>query len=638
MISWVRERCFSHLEKEQQKNNLLLFVILATYGLAECNVLLNHSFQSGNHLIFLAASTAVAAIGFVLNRVKSFVYSFKYIMMSLLLVHAMGQIVIFKELPAVYQVLYFNLALTLIYLNGKLTLYVGVVSFLFTLAAGRFSNGYFSYLEPQTLNIPLGIFAETTVVLWAATKIGTRFASILETKEKLARLLKENETQLRIIEKQNKTLESYAFQVEAIAREEERSKLSEEHRSMLKELATALLWDSGTSGASRGVPDEAASRIQQTVGLYLERLSRAEEGGIRFHPSRLNEQIAEFEKTTGVPVEWKTTGEPKDIAASHGSILMRAVQDFLIYSAMYRQATAIEAELSFHSEFLMVVLSDNGMDVDDRSYKDVFAHLVERVTEVRGQLDVQSFRGKGSVLTLRLPYEFRTGGTISVVVADPDPFIRESLGLILGKEEDIEIVASLGSGEELAAVCERLAPDVIVMELDLPGSNGIAATRQIKSKHGGAKVVILTNRHEVGIVAEAIEAGVDAYLLKSANPGGLAASIRYMMDGGTLLSRQTTAMLANQAMHNRTLENAEKKYMSQAIAQEYGLKEREIEILGLLAKGKKYKEIASALFLTEGTVRNYLSAIYTKLNVEDRHQAVEKALRLGLYSIHDRAG
>jgi len=641
MFLWVKERCFSHLEKESQKNNLLLFVVLVTYGLAEFNVLLNHAFLDGKHLAFLAASGTIFAAGCVLNRVAALRSRFKYIMMTLLSVHAMGQIVLFHELPAVYQVLYFTLALTLIYLNGTLTVYVGAIAFLFTLTIGWMPGAYVPYLEPRTLNIPLGILAETAVVLWAATKIGTRFASILETKERLGRLLAENETQLRIIEKQNRTLETYAFQVEALAREEERSKSFEERRALLKELQSELFADMQEGGEredeSWKPKDEIAAKLQRTIERYMARFPQSEADVTPFKIGRLEEQIREFGETAGVPVDWNIEGRPKEMTAAQGSIFMRAAQDFLIHSTMYRHATLIEAVLSFQTEQIVLTMTDNGDGAMNENGKEIFAHLSERAIEAEGHVEVQSFRGKGAVLSVRLPHAIRKKRKISVVVADPDPFIRESIGLFLGKEEDIELSASFSRGEEVVDYCERQAPDVVVTELDLPDRSGIDATRQLKAKSASIKVVILTHRHEVGSVAEAVESGADAYLLKSADPRGLAASIRYMMVGGTLLSRQTTTLLASQALHHHKLQHIEKRYMSQTVAQEYGLKDRELEILELLAKGKKYKEIAMALYLTEGTVRNYLSAIYAKLNVEDRNQAVEKAIRLGIAAPREAA-
>jgi len=637
MIAWLKEHCFSHLEKEKQKNNLLLFVIAVTYSLADCNVLLNHPFVSPAHLIFFAVSMLIFITGYVLNRIEALVYKFKYIMMTLLLLHAMSQVVLFNELPAVYQVLYFYLAITLIYLNGGLTLYVGVVSLLFTLSAGiLFKDGYFPYLDRQTLNIPLGILAETTVVLWASTKIGTSFSRIMETKERLGRLLQDNETQLRIIEKQNKTLKTYIFQVEALAREEERIRALEENRRLIEELASTFLLDDRSEVGQSG--KDAAIRFQQRLEPYIKRLMRSENDTLRFSLNRIQEQIAEFEEATGTKVEWRIEGEQSELSMERGAILQRAVSDFLIQATMYRHATLLEIVITFQPDHLLVTMTDNGDESDDVNRESALSPLVDKVKEIRGELEWKTFRGKGSVLTIKLPNDTRGERKISVIVADPDPFIRESIGLILGKENDIEVVSTLNSGREVLDCCERLNPDVVLMELELPDLNGIETAKQLKSKDPNAKVIILTRLHEIGSVAEAIEAGVDAYLLKSTNPQGLGASIRYMMDGGTLLSRQTTALLANQAMRNHQLETIEKKYISQAITQEYGLKEKEVEILGLLAQGSKYKQIANALFLSEGTVRNYLSVIYAKLNVEDRYEAVDKAVRLGIVSTNEQAG
>jgi len=626
MLTWMKERCFSHLEKESQKNNLLLFVIFTTYSFAECNVLLNHAFLSPPHLVFLTMSALILGTGLLLNRIRSLISPFKYIIMTLLLLHAICQIILFKDLPAVYQVLYFNLALTLIYLDGRLTLYVGLSSLLFTLAAGfLYHNAYFPYLGLETLNIPLGILAETTIVLWAATKIGTSFSLILETKEKLGRLLKENETQLRIIEKQNKTLETYAFQAGSLASKEERLRSETEVRKLLAELASDLLADIRTASL-----DDVERRVQGTLCFYTNRLSTSTTWVEPFDLDSLKEQVTGYEATTGIRSAWTVEGDPRDIAASLGAILIRAVQDFYIYAAMYRGATTLETVVSFRSEHIALTLADDGDAVDDRGWKEAVGHLSEKVKEAHGSVELASYPGKGTVLTVKLPYEAHADRKITVAIVDPDPFIREVIELILGKETDIDVIASLANGDEAIQFCKERAPDFVVMDIELPHSNGIEVARWIKANGKHTKVVILTYRHEVGCVAEAIAAGADAYLLKSTGSRGLATSIRHLREGGTLLSRQTTDLLVNQALRNDQLETIERRYISQAVTREYGLKEKEVEILELLAQGRKYKEIASALYLTEGTVRNYLSGIYAKLNVEDRAQAAEKAIRLGI--------
>ncbi|HZG55372.1 DUF4077 domain-containing protein [Paenibacillus sp.] len=632
MLAWIKERCFSNLEKESQKNNLLLFVILATYSFAECNVLLNNAFSSPSHLIFLGMSVIILGTGLVLNRVSSLVSHFKYIMMTLLLLHAITQIILFKELPAVYQVLYFNLALTLIYLDGKLTSYVGISSLLFTLIAGLlFHDPYFPYLRIETLNIPLGILAETTVVLWAATKIGTSFSLILETKERLARLLKENETQLRIIEQQNKTLETYAFQAGALAVKEERLRSEAKFKQVMAELASDLLTDLRSAS-------DVEQRVQGTISSYANRLSRPTSIAERFDFDILKDRVIAYEETTGIRSEWKVEGEPKEISGSLGAILTRAVQDFHIYASMYRGASTLETVLSFHSEHLTLTLADDGEAVDDQGWREAIGHLSEKVKEAQGSVELASYPGKGTVLTLRLPYELQVDRKITVALVDADPFSREVMEFIFGKETDMDVIASLQTGDEAIRHCKEFAPDVVVMDIEFPETDGIELARWLKTHLRHTKVVILTRRHEVGCVAEAIAAGADAYLLKSTSPRGLAASIRHLMEGGTLLSRQTTDLLANQALRNHQLENIERRYISQAVTREYGLKEKEVEILELLAQGRKYKEIASALFLTEGTVRNYLSGIYAKLNVEDRTQATEKAIRLGIVLGNNQAG
>lgn len=638
LLNWIKNHCFRHLEREKHRNHLLLFVVGLTYALAEANVLINHEPLSREHLIFFGASASIFSLGLVLNRIERLEGAFKYIMMTLLLLHAMNQAVLFRELPAVYQVFYFNLALTLIYLNGRLTLYVGAISLLFTAVAGAaFHRTGFHYLEPSTINIPIGILAETTLVLWASSKIGTSYAIIVETKDRLARLLRENETQLRIIERQNKVLETYARQVETLAKREERGRIGASLRQELKQLARAAREKQGEPGQES--LENAAVRIWKDIDDVVERLAGVEEGFVSQDglEAELRERAVGFQETTGMEVAVRAEGEPYALPRSHNVTLLRALQDFMIGAAMDRQASDVEAALEYRSGVVRLTLTDNGGKPGE-GRMEAAEPLHKKCTELNGTFDIKSFRGKGSVWDITLPVPQERANRIAVLLVDPDPFVRESVALILGEEDDIVIAGALDGGPEAVDYCRRERPDVVLMEVNLPGMDGIEVMRSIKTANPGIQIILFTHRHEVGIVAEAVEAGADAYLLKSMNPRNLAASVRHLMDGGTLLSRQTTAMLASQVLRGAQLERLERKYVSQAVMKEYGLKEKELQILELLAKGKKYREIASSLFLSEGTVRNYLSGIYAKLNAEDRDQAVEKAVRLGLVPHQEQAG
>ncbi|MEH6957782.1 response regulator transcription factor [Neobacillus drentensis] len=214
---------------------------------------------------------------------------------------------------------------------------------------------------------------------------------------------------------------------------------------------------------------------------------------------------------------------------------------------------------------------------------------------------------------------------IKVLIVDDQELIRESLSIVLGGESDFEIVGLAEQGKMAVELAKQLSPDLVLMDIHMPLMDGVEATRQIKSQFPGVKVIILTTFQELEYVREALATGAEGYLLKAIHPKDLAAGIRLVHHGGTLITQEIAKQLIADWIH--PLEQS-KVAKNKKIS--YGLTEREIEVLEQLAKGSSNREIARKLFLTEGTVNNYISNIYSKLEVTGRHKAVFKATEEGL--------
>jgi DNA-binding NarL/FixJ family response regulator len=214
---------------------------------------------------------------------------------------------------------------------------------------------------------------------------------------------------------------------------------------------------------------------------------------------------------------------------------------------------------------------------------------------------------------------------IKVLIGDDQELIRESLSIVLGGESDFEIVGLAEQGKMAVELAKQLSPDLVLMDIHMPLMDGVEATRQIKSQFPGVKVIILTTFQELEYVREALATGAEGYLLKAIHPKDLAAGIRLVHHGGTLITQEIAKQLIADWIH--PLEQS-KVAKNKKIT--YGLTEREIEVLEQLAKGSSNREIARKLFLTEGTVKNYISNIYSKLEVTGRHKAVFKATEEGL--------
>ncbi|MCM3691856.1 response regulator transcription factor [Neobacillus niacini] len=213
---------------------------------------------------------------------------------------------------------------------------------------------------------------------------------------------------------------------------------------------------------------------------------------------------------------------------------------------------------------------------------------------------------------------------IKVLIVDDQELITASLAIVLGGEADIEIVGTAENGKVALELTKQRSPDVVLMDIHMPVMNGVDATAQIKSQFPSVKVMIVTTFEELGYVRDALAAGAEGYLLKAIHPKDLAAGIRLVHHGGTLITQEIAKQLITQWI------TPSEKVMEEKSNHDFGLTEREIEIIEELSMGLTNREIARKLYLTEGTVKNYISNIYSKLDVTGRHKAVFKAKEQGI--------
>lgn len=208
---------------------------------------------------------------------------------------------------------------------------------------------------------------------------------------------------------------------------------------------------------------------------------------------------------------------------------------------------------------------------------------------------------------------------IKVLLADDQELILESLHIVLSMEEDLEIVGLAKNGEEAIRGCEQFQPDIVLMDINMPVMDGVTATALIKERIPAIKVIMLTSYREVEYVLAALSHGAEGYLLKAIHPRDLAAGIRVVHAGGTLITQEMASKMIKSMNNTSTTKS-----------NEYGLSTREIEVLHKLASGMRNQDIAEALFLSEGTIKNYISTIYSKLNVKGRREATRKARDSGI--------
>ncbi len=211
---------------------------------------------------------------------------------------------------------------------------------------------------------------------------------------------------------------------------------------------------------------------------------------------------------------------------------------------------------------------------------------------------------------------------IRVLICDDQWIVCEGLEAILDADPEIEVVGIAGDGAEAVEDVAKLHPDVVLMDLKMPVMNGVEATRQIRKRHPEVKVLVLTTYGGDEWVLDAIRSGAAGYLLKGTPRATLIAAVKGTAAGETYIDPKVAGQLLQQVT-----QPGEPAETSRVLAK---LSDRELDVLRLLAQGLTNTDIAQRLSLSHGTVRNYVSAILAKLDVEDRTQAALLALRHGL--------
>ena len=209
---------------------------------------------------------------------------------------------------------------------------------------------------------------------------------------------------------------------------------------------------------------------------------------------------------------------------------------------------------------------------------------------------------------------------IRVLIADDHPVVRQGLRTFLDVTDDIEVAGEAADGTETVEQAAALQPDIILLDLKMPGLDGVGVLEELRARGIGARALILTSAAGTGAVEPAMRAGAVGFLYKDVDPEALARAIRTAADGNVVLASQALGPLAApraQQAHSRGAD---------------ALTGRELQVLTLLAQGRSNREIARKLGVAEKTVKTHVSAVLAKLGVADRTQAAVRAVELGLLS------
>lgn len=215
--------------------------------------------------------------------------------------------------------------------------------------------------------------------------------------------------------------------------------------------------------------------------------------------------------------------------------------------------------------------------------------------------------------------------SIKVLIVDDHALLREGLIKILSLENDLEIIGEASDGEEAIILARRLIPDIILMDINMPGINGIEATKIIKAELPQIGIIALTIHDDEEYIFELVRVGVSGYVLKDIQPERLVAAIKDVAQGKSVIHPDITAKLLGE--FNRLSERKARPSSFDDLTM------RELDVLELIAKGMANRDIAQSLFISEKTVKNHVTNIFRKLSVEDRTQAALYAIKNKLVNL-----
>ncbi len=333
---------------------------------------------------------------------------------------------------------------------------------------------------------------------------------------------------------------------------------------------------------------------------------------------------AEMQTTSQAEITLDLQTEDLRLSPDEEDAVYRSVQEGITNAIRHGHATAVRVRIAAEERRLGITVTDNGCGCAKIEPGFGLRHMRERLRLLNGTLKVKSEKD------LNCTRKFRCDGVmymIKVLLADDQELIRESLGFVLGAQGDITVVGMAKNGREAIELVRSEKPDVVLMDIRMPEVDGVECTRLIKSAHPNIKVIVLTTFDDDEYVFNALRFGASGYLLKGVSVADLTNAVREVVRGGSIIAPDVASkaleMFARMAKGNLLPSAWTKK-------QTEDLQDNEWRIIREVGAGLSNKEIAAALCLSEGTVRNYLSSILSKLELRDRTQLAIWAVQTGV--------
>ena len=356
----------------------------------------------------------------------------------------------------------------------------------------------------------------------------------------------------------------------------------------------------------------------------------------------LEQMLKDVQKETGVLTRLQIGGEEYALTEEQVRILENVALEALKNAQKHASPTHIRVGLQFGRQEIALLVEDDGTGFDlqqvQQQENEASMGLIgmnERVHLGGGMLVIDSTPGWGTRIRAALPLQDdgpppaslppaaylpaaqQHAPALRVLIADEIAMMRQGLRSMLEPEPSVQIVAEVENGNEAVEQALALQPDIVLLDTHMPGLDGIEALRRIHAANPAIQVVMLAASCEEQQAAEALQAGARGVLLKDMSAHELAAALKSVHQGEIALAHEISRRLVLAAGH-----------AAQASSAHFGLNDREMEVLQLLARGARNKEIAAALYIAPKTVEYHLSNIFAKLGVSNRTEAARKALEL----------
>jgi DNA-binding NarL/FixJ family response regulator len=336
-------------------------------------------------------------------------------------------------------------------------------------------------------------------------------------------------------------------------------------------------------------------------------------GAVKQHADRLGASRNRAPSSNGMRVSVESRSDLPPLPAAVEVAAYRIALEALTNASRHADADRCTVRIAVNGGLELEVLDDGRGIPADASPGVGISSMRERAEELGGRLEVESPAGGGTVVSALLP-------ELRVLIADDHPVFRRGLGSAIEGTDSLEVVGEAETGTDAIEQTLALQPDVVVMDLQMPERNGIEATREIVAQSPHVAVLVLTMFEDDDSVFAAMRAGARGYLLKGADHDEVVRAIRAVASGeaifGPAIAERLMAYFAASADGT-----------AQAFPELTG---REREVLELIAQGRSNARIADELVLSQKTVRNHVSNIFTKLQVMDRAQAIVKAREAGM--------